>query len=148
VIGGFAGLIAIAAWDAGDDLFGVGYTLAALAAALLIHGLVVSNERGPARLFAWRPAVALGRVSYGFYLWHLPILRWTDDRLIGEPAIVRIALGFALTMAATLTSYRLIERPALRLKGRFAAPATKSEGSHRTLSEQSASVSATNGLHD
>jgi peptidoglycan/LPS O-acetylase OafA/YrhL len=148
VIVGFAGLVAIAAWDAGDDLFGFGYTLAALAAALLIYGLVVSNDRGPACVFARRPAVALGRVSYGFYLWHLPVLRWTDDRLIGEPAIVRIALGFSLTMAAALTSYRLIERPALRLKGRFAAPATSSEGTHRTAPDQSTSVSATNGVHD
>jgi peptidoglycan/LPS O-acetylase OafA/YrhL len=148
VIVGLAGLVAIAAWDAGDAPFGIGYTLAALAAAVLIYGLVVSDDRGPSSVLAWRPAVALGRVSYGFYLWHLPVLRWTDDRLVGEPAIVRIAVGFALTLAATLTSYRLIERPALRLKDRFAASAPESEGTHRTFLDQSASVSATNGSHD
>ena len=81
---GTAGLIAIASWDAGDEAFGLGYTLAALASAILIYGLVVLNERGPCRVFAWRPAVALGRISYGFYLWHLPVLQWTDDRLIGR----------------------------------------------------------------
>jgi len=148
VVVGVAVLVAIAAWDPGDDLFGFGYTAAALAAAVLIYGLVVSREHGPGGLFAWRPAIALGRVSYGFYLWHLPILRWTDDRLIGEPAIVRIGLGFALSLAATVVSYRLIEQPALRLKGRFAAPAPTSEGANHTTSEQSTSVSAPNGLHD
>jgi peptidoglycan/LPS O-acetylase OafA/YrhL len=148
VLIGIAGLVAIAAWDPGDDAFGIGYTVAALAAALLIFGLVTSHEGGFGRGFAWKPAVALGTISYGFYLWHLPILRWTDDRLVGEPAIVRIGLGFVLVLTASLASYRLIERPALRLKSRFAAPPTTSEGTHRTSPHQSTSVSATNGRHE
>ncbi len=121
---GTSGLILLAASDGADDLFGIGYTLAALAATALIYGLVVLNEHGPGRLFAWRPAVAFGRMSYGFYLWHLPVLRWTDGRLIGQPATVRIGLGLSLAVAATLLSYRLLEQPVLRLKGRFAPPTT------------------------
>jgi peptidoglycan/LPS O-acetylase OafA/YrhL len=147
-LGGVAALVAIAAWDPGDDVFGIGYSLAALAAALLIYGLVTSNEGGLGQAFAWKPAVALGRISYGFYLWHLPILRWTDDRLVGATAIVRIGLGFALASAASLASYRLIEQPALRLKSRFAAPATGFEGTHPTSHDQSTSVSASNGQHE
>jgi peptidoglycan/LPS O-acetylase OafA/YrhL len=76
------------------------------------------------------------------------VLRWTDDRLIGGPAVVRIGLGFALALIASIISYRLIEQPALRLKSRFAAPSTNSEGSNRSSPDQSTSVSATNGLHD
>ena len=148
VVVGFIALVAIAAWDPGDDLFGFGYTVAALAAVLLIHGLVVLKEQGLCRAFAWRPAVALGRISYGFYLWHLPVLRWTDDRLIGRPAIVRIGLGFAGALAAAMLSYRLLEQPALRLKSRFAARTSRPEGTHRSQTDQSTSVSATNGFHD
>ncbi len=148
VVAGTVGLVAIAAWDPGDDLFGFGYTAAALAAALLIYGLVVSSERGPGRAYAWGPAIALGRISYGFYLWHLPVLRWTDDRLVGEPAVVRIGLGFGLALAAAIISYRVIEQPALRLKSRFAAPTPGSEGTHLPTLDQSTSVSATNGVHD
>ena len=99
------------------------FTLAALAAAALIFGLVSLDGRGPARLFTWRPAVAVGVVSYGLYLWHMPALRWTDDHLAGRPAVVRIGVGLALGVVATLLSYRLIERPALRLKQRL-APST------------------------
>ena len=62
-------------------------------------------------------------MSYGFYLWHLPVLRWTDDRLIGKPAVVRIGVGLTLAAIATVLSYRLLELPALRLKRRFAPPA-------------------------
>ena len=116
-------LLGTAAWDSADDLFAVGYSVAALSAALMIYGLVVLRETGRSgRWFSWQPAVALGRVSYGFYLWHLPVLRWTDDRLVGEPAIVRISVGVALAGIATMLSYRFIEQPALRLKRRFAAP--------------------------
>jgi peptidoglycan/LPS O-acetylase OafA/YrhL len=140
---GTAGLVGIAAWDAGDDAFGFGYTLAALAAATLIYGLVVLDEQGLSRVFAWPPAVAFGRVSYGFYLWHLPVLRWTDDRLTGDPAVVRIAIGLALASGATLLSYRLLEEPALRLKARFAPPATSRPAGH-SRSDQSTSVPATN----
>ena len=148
VVVGTIGLLAIAAWDPGDDLFGFGYTVAAVAAVVLIYGLVVAVEKGPGRAFAWRPAVGLGRISYGFYLWHLPMLRWTDDRLIGQPALLRIGLGFGLALAAAVASYRLIEQPALRLKARFAAPSTNSEGTHHSTPDQSTSVPATNGLHD
>ena len=119
-VAGAAALILIASRDSADDLFGVGFTLAAMAAAALIYGLVVLDERGQLRVFAWRPAVAFGRVSYGFYLWHLPVLRWTDDRLIGRSAVVRIGVSLALALTATLLSYRLLEKPALRLKARFA----------------------------
>jgi peptidoglycan/LPS O-acetylase OafA/YrhL len=89
----------------------------------VIFGLVVLAEHGPGRVFAKGPAVAVGRVSYGFYLWHLPVLRWTDDRLIGKPAVVRISVGLTLAAIATVLSYQLLELPALRLKRRFAAPA-------------------------
>jgi peptidoglycan/LPS O-acetylase OafA/YrhL len=148
VVAGTAGVLAIAAWDGGDDPFGIGFTFAALAAAALIWGLVILDEQGLCRVFAWRPAVAFGRVSYGFYLWHLPILRWTDDRLGGSPGVVRIGLGLVLALAATLVSYRLIEQPALRLKSRFAASATTPEGTHLPVPEQSTAVSATNDVHD
>ena len=145
VVAGTIALLAIAAWDAGDDLFGIGYSLAAVAVVVLIYGLVVLDERGRWKVFAWPPAVAFGRVSYGFYLWHLPVLRWTDDRLIGQPAIVRIGLGMSLALVATLLSYRLLEQPALRLKRRFAPPIASAAA---PTSDQSTSVSATNELHD
>jgi peptidoglycan/LPS O-acetylase OafA/YrhL len=120
-VAGAATLIGLAFITGADNLGGMGYTMAAMAAAALIYGLVVLDGRGIGQAFAWRPAVALGRVSYGFYLWHLPVLRWTDDRLIGRPAALRIAIGLTLAAAATTGSYLLIERPALRLKRRFAA---------------------------
>ena len=120
---GAVGMIVLAAWDGADSFFSVGYSLAALCSAALIFGLVVLGGIGPARVFTRPRVVALGRMSYGFYLWHLPILRWTDDRLVGRSALVRVPLGLGVALVATVLSYRVLEIPALRLKRRFMVPA-------------------------
>jgi peptidoglycan/LPS O-acetylase OafA/YrhL len=121
VVGG-AGLVVLAMWDGADSFFSVGYSLAAICASVLILGLVVHGDSRAARPFTHSWAVALGKVSYGFYLWHMPVLRWTDDRLVGRSAFVRVPIGLGVALLATVVSYRLLERPALRLKARVQSP--------------------------
>jgi peptidoglycan/LPS O-acetylase OafA/YrhL len=126
-VAGALGLLALAAWDGADRFDSIGSSLAAVCTVVLIAGLLVLDGRGPARPFVAGPTVAFGRVSYGFYLWHMPVLRWTDDRLVGRSAFVRLPLGLGLALLATLMSYRFLELPALRLKARFRSPATRAE---------------------
>ena len=77
--------------------------------------------------------MAIGRVSYGLYLWHWPVdVALTPDRtgLDGsgwwvEPAL--LALRTAVTVAFTLASYWLVEQPVRRhgldgLRLRFPGP--------------------------
>ena len=91
--------------------------------AVLTAGLVASialprGEPLPvARLFALRPLVAVGRVSYGLYLWHWPInVVLTPDRtgLDGSSvasSVGLLALRTAVAVAFTVVSYRLVEVP-------------------------------------
>ncbi|MFZ4720896.1 MAG: acyltransferase family protein [Ilumatobacteraceae bacterium] len=77
--------------------------------ALTIYGLQV---RGPVReLLSWKPFVALGKVSYGVYLYHWPVYVLIDRQAWDMPAVADLALKWAVTLAITLLSYRLVELP-------------------------------------
>ncbi len=104
----------------------IGYTLIDLFAAVLILNLL-DLRRPLARAFNLSPLRALGRVSYGFYvfhdLFHLTIARIVSG-LTGSSGLVlayQIAVvAFAVTLLLSALSYRFFEKPFLRLKSRFA----------------------------
>ena len=62
---------------------------------------------------------AIGRISYGLYLWHLPLFLVIDAERTGLSFWPLLAVRFAATFAAAGASYVLVERPALRWKRRF-----------------------------
>jgi peptidoglycan/LPS O-acetylase OafA/YrhL len=81
------------------------------------------------RLLRWRPLLYVGLVSYGLYLYHLAVLtafnrRWHDRLVELLPSGLGwriggfLAIGIAGGLALASASYYLVERPALKLKGR------------------------------
>jgi len=87
------------------------YTLVALASV----GLLAYGARGNAKWLAWRPLTLLGRVSYGLYVIHFPIVgvlmqRWPHG---GWPAI---GVAVSASLALTALSWVCLERPILSLK--------------------------------
>ena len=78
--------------------------------------LVLHRESSLSRAFSSRSAVWLGERSYGFYLYHYPILILLV--LAGASVPVRIAIGLPVTLAVTAASWTYIERPFLALKNR------------------------------
>lgn len=93
-----------------------GCQLVALAAATVILHLTLAPGTSFSRLLAWRPLVYLGRRSYAMYLWHLPV----GYSLRGLDLLPEALLAAAITIALAEISFRLIERPALRLKDSLA----------------------------
>jgi peptidoglycan/LPS O-acetylase OafA/YrhL len=100
---------------------GTGFTVVALATAVIILAAMDSNWPVN-RFLSLAPMVAVGRVSYGIYLWHFPVFwavgRWGRDL----PAPVRCSLAFGLTALFTVASWTLLERPVMRLRRRFETP--------------------------
>lgn len=78
-----------------------GYSLTGTLAAVLIARLFVAEA--PA-LRVW-PLIWIGKRSYGFYLWHLPLIAMSPA--MGLPAIGGLAIGIALACL----SYSFIESP-------------------------------------
>ncbi len=95
-----------------------------LGLALLTAGLVgaVALPRTPlpwTQVLAVAPLVAIGRVSYGLYLWHWPVnVALSPERTGldggGLDTVALLALRTAVAVAFTLASYWLIELPIRR----------------------------------
>ncbi len=103
-----------------------GFTVFALAGGMLILATIDSSWIGN-RLLEWSPMRAIGRVSYGIYLWHLPVFYVVGRYGQSWSHEMRVLAALVGTAVCALASWFLIERPALRLKARFerrtAAPA-------------------------
>jgi peptidoglycan/LPS O-acetylase OafA/YrhL len=62
-----------------------------------------------------RPLVALGVVSYGFYLWHLPAWIQAEDWGVDAlPMAVQVALVLVVAVAIAAASWFAVERPLIR----------------------------------
>lgn len=84
--------------------------------AWLLVAPVVFGDAGrrwtPAGLLATRPAVWLGTVSYGIFLWHLPIAGESIERIGSVPLAWTVAV--AITLVCATASWHLIEKPLMR----------------------------------
>jgi peptidoglycan/LPS O-acetylase OafA/YrhL len=101
--------------------------VAALGALLL----AMQERTWVARALSWTPLRALGRISYGFYVFHdIPhnfyiravslATAWLPFKINGdgEQAVVAV-LAFICTVTMAALSYKFLERPFLRLKNRW-----------------------------
>ena len=126
------------AWLPAQDIFYdssafqslAGTTLANLVSAFLILAVIQPGSWAH-HLCNPAPLRSLGRVSYGFYVFHLTVILVTRhplsvlvDRLHlrGLPAFFFVfTLTLALTIALSYLSFNFFEKPFLRLKNRFTA---------------------------
>lgn len=84
----------------------IGYTVQSVVCAILVAGL----DQGGGRLrglLSSPPVVRVGVLSYGIYLWHIPVLA----ALTMDAGAQRDVLAVGITLALALASYVVIERP-------------------------------------
>src|SRR4029077_19592253 len=102
------------------------FSPAAGIAFFLLVGMVAFS--GPAarltQALSWRPLVHLGDVSYGVYLWHEPLHHVLFNSGVLSPSYLPAFLELACcTVALATGTYFLVEKPALRIKNRWAVSA-------------------------
>jgi len=89
-----------------------GFTLFALGVAVVVYGVADGRWRG-ARVLEWSPLRAVGRVSYGLYLWHLPVFYAVNRVGSSWGAPARAVVALPLSALFTMASWTLLERPIL-----------------------------------
>jgi peptidoglycan/LPS O-acetylase OafA/YrhL len=95
-----------------------GFTGVAVCCVLLLAALAVRPWAPLVRLFEFRPLVQLGKVSYGVYLWHFPLILVLYPE-VGSRGVASFVVVTAVAYTLASLSYGLVEAPFLRLKGRI-----------------------------
>jgi peptidoglycan/LPS O-acetylase OafA/YrhL len=116
---GLAGLLVFSTFPESSVSYPVS-TLAAVAVSLVIAHVVRESHSPLTRLLTVAPLVAIGRISYGVYLWHFPVFYLFG--LVTLPGTAATAswqsavAAWAISFGAAGMSYVIVERPALALK--------------------------------
>jgi peptidoglycan/LPS O-acetylase OafA/YrhL len=115
--------VALIAWNAyvyeewaGDSFSRV--VLAKLPTALGFALVVAAAAGGSGPAVSWlraRPLVGIGIVSYGVYLWHLPLILVVRELGLLPAAILpRFVVVLTLALSAATLSWKLLERPLIQ----------------------------------
>ncbi|MEP6624058.1 MAG: acyltransferase [Acidimicrobiia bacterium] len=123
---GAAGLLVAKGMIGGQDYFEQGFAVhnqivySAFAFLVVVPAVFGSHDRPGNRVLRSRPFHLLGLISYGVFLWSIPMTEgaqfdWIGPDFPGRNWVVAIA-ATAATIAVATASWWLVERPALRLK--------------------------------
>jgi peptidoglycan/LPS O-acetylase OafA/YrhL len=99
-----------------------GYSLLNYFFAITLY--VVAREGMFNRFLDWSPMQYLGKISYGLYVYHFPIV-WFAGRIrdVGLPEstakLLTALIAFVATFLIAAASYHWMEKPLLNLKDRF-----------------------------
>lgn len=148
-------LVGVVVLDEHQPYPGLAALLPTLGTALVLWAGNVAPHGVVSRLLAIPPAQGLGRLSYGWYLWHWPVLVIGGSFLGAGRLLPNLALVlFALVLAAG--SHRLVEAPLRRQdwflrppqRGLLAAAVAMTVAVTLSLHWQGQAVGLAHGRHD
>jgi peptidoglycan/LPS O-acetylase OafA/YrhL len=93
-------------------LYRGGLVLVAVVSACTVAGLLADHRLS--RVLALRPFTAVGRRSYGVYLFHWPIFLVLTPERVGFDGVLLLGVRIAATGVVTVLSYAVIEQPIRR----------------------------------
>src|SRR3954452_7172443 len=125
VVGGFAVVAADAYWHATaapravNSWLAIGADLPAGLGFALVVAAVVVGGGAATRWMSVRPLAWVGLVSYGVYMWHVPLLLF--ERSVGvfpHSYLLRLVVLLVPVLLVAAASWYLVERPAIAWAGR------------------------------
>ncbi len=94
-----------------------------LPAAVGFAAIVAVASARPPRALGWRPLAWVGGISYGLYLWHVPVLlALRADGLMPVSPLGAFAVGLPVSLLLGWLSWRFIEAPAIAWSRRATLP--------------------------
>lgn len=118
---GLALVVADAWWQAhgaatrsGSYAFRIWRDLPGAAGFALVVAVAAGSSGVGAALLRWRPLVWFGAISYGVYLWHVPLLLVARHLgLLPLHTLPAALVALALTVPVSAASWRWVEQPAI-----------------------------------
>ena len=156
-IGVSGGLVAAAAavlvanglWHANGDHTSLAMEVfadsaAAVAFAAVIASLVLGTGTG-VRWMGWRPLAWMGEITYGFYLWHIPLLVFARGTGVLPEGIVLGLVVLPVAIAFGAASWYFVERPIMRRAARLPRSGAEASGIAGPAIPESAPTAAKSG---
>ncbi|HEY5664693.1 MAG TPA: acyltransferase family protein [Ilumatobacter sp.] len=105
--------VAVVVDDDARWIFHGGLLASSLVAAVVIAAAAEPGRDGPLGWLGAAPLVAIGKRSYGIYLWHWPVIIFVGPPIgLNAHPLLLAAVRLALTLVLADLSFRLVERPA------------------------------------
>lgn len=115
--------LAVTAYPVAPRISPGDFTLMSLVTAAVISSVIACPQMVVSRALGWPPLAFLGQISYGVYIWHVPVMLavtsayriYTPMNVISPAALLYVAGSIVVSTI----SFKYLERPCLRLKAKF-----------------------------
>jgi len=97
-------------------LYQGGLLLNSLSALVIISTILQRRSPIISKLLIFLPLRCVGLISYGLYLWHLPIFLLIDENYSWLEPVESLTIKLVLTFSITIASYLLLESPIRKRK--------------------------------